>query len=413
MGLPLAVAFARAGVRVTGFDVDKAKVLAIQRGESYIGDVPSAAVKDMVKKGRLRATADFNALKHMDTINICVPTPLRKSRDPDISYVVNAVREIETRSRPGQMVILESTTYPGTTHEILQTALERRGRKIGVDAFVAFSPERVDPANRKFTIENTPKVVGGVTTACTELAVLFYKLAILQVVPVSSPTVAEMVKLLENTYRAINIGLANEMAQLCRKLNIDVWEVIDAAATKPFGYMPFYPGPGLGGHCIPVDPLYLAWKVKLFNVTAKFIELATEVNSAMPDFVVDMLVEILNRRRKSVSGSKLIVLGATYKRDVADLRESPAVEIIEKLLHWGADVTICDPNLPVVTVGDRQIRTIDVTPELLRRSDLVLIVTDHSAFNYEMIVTHSPHIFDTRNVIYRTLGRHAPNVTRL
>lgn len=413
VGLPLAMAFAKAGVRVTGFDVDRQKVDKIRAGESYIGDVSTAAVRDMVRKRRLTATTDFNELKKMDTINICVPTPLRKSRDPDISYVVSAVREVESRSRPGQLVILESTTYPGTTTEILQPALERRGRKIGVDAFVAFSPERVDPANRKFTIENTPKVVGGVTPACGELASAFYRLAIRDVIPVSSPTVAEMVKLLENTYRAINIGLANEIAQLCHRLNINVWEVIDAAATKPFGFAAFYPGPGLGGHCIPIDPLYLAWRVKLFNVTAKFIELATEINSRMPDFVMDRIVEMMNRRKKSVNGSNVLILGVTYKRDVADFRESPAVEIIEKLQGMGANVSLCDPNLVALPVGNREIFTQHLTPDLLRRTDLALILTDHTSFDYSLIASHAPFVFDTRNAIHRALGKVPPNVVRL
>ena len=413
VGLPLAVAFAKAGVKVTGFDVDRVKIDSIRKGESYIGDVPGEAVRDMVRKHRLTATSDFRELKLMDTINICVPTPLRKSRDPDISYIVSAVREIESHSRPGQLVILESTTYPGTTVEVLQSALERRGRKVGEDVFVAFSPERVDPSNRKFTIQNTPKVVGGTTASCKELAVAFYRIAIQQVVPVSSPTVAEMVKLLENTYRAINIGLANEMAQLCHRLNIDVWEVIDAAASKPFGFAPFYPGPGLGGHCIPVDPLYLAWRVKLFNVTAQFIELATEINSGMPDFVLDRMVTILNRRKKPMNGSKIVVLGATYKRDVADMRESPAIEILEKLHHLGADVAVCDPHVAAVDVGNRQILTQKLLPELLRRADLVLILTDHSAFDYALICAHAPLIFDTRNAVQRALGRVPPNVARL
>lgn len=413
VGLPLAVAFAKAGVRVTGFDVDRKKVDHIRNGESYIGDVPSETVLNMVRKKRLRATCDFGELKHMDTINICVPTPLRKSRDPDISYIVSAVREIEARSRPGQLVILESTTYPGTTVEVLQPALERKGRKIGVDAFIAFSPERVDPANKKFTIQNTPKVVGGVTPACKDLAAAFYRLAVQQVVPVSSPTVAEMVKLLENTYRAINIGLANEIAQICHRLNIDVWEVIDAAATKPFGFAAFYPGPGLGGHCIPVDPLYLAWKVKLFNVTAQFIELATEINSGMPDFVIDRLIAILNRKKKPVNGSRIVVLGATYKRDVADVRESPAVEILEKLATLGAEVSLADPHVTAVAAGDREIFSQKLTADMLRRSDLVLLLTDHSVFDYNLIVTHSPVVFDTRNAIWRALGKTFPNVVRL
>lgn len=413
VGLPLAVAFAKAGVRVTGFDVDKDKVEKIREGESYIGDVPTAAVRDMVRKKRLTATTNFDELKRMDTINICVPTPLRKSRDPDISYVVSAVREVEARSRPGQLVILESTTYPGTTAEILQPALERRGRKIGVDAFVAFSPERVDPANQKYTIENTPKVVGGMTPACGDLAASFYRLAIKEVVPVSSPTVAEMVKLLENTYRAINIGLANEIAQLCHRLNINVWEVIDAAATKPFGFSAFYPGPGLGGHCIPIDPLYLAWRVKLFNVTAKFIELATDINSGMPDFVIDRIVGLLNRRKKAVSGSKIVILGVTYKRDVADVRESPAIEIIEKLKDLGADVSVCDPYHQVITVGSHDVFTVPLAPDLLRRADLALILTDHASFDYSMIVANAPLVFDTRNAVQRALGRAGQNVVRL
>ncbi len=413
VGLPLAIAFARAGVHVTGFDVDKEKVEKIKRGVSYIGDVPSESVRDLVRKKRLIATTHFDDLKKMDTINICVPTPLRKSRDPDISYIVSAVREIEQRSRPGQLVILESTTYPGTTDEVLAPALVRKGRTIGRDAFVAFSPERVDPGNPKYKIENTPKVVGGMTPACTDLAAAFYRIAIQQVVTVSNPTVAEMVKLLENTYRAINIGMANEMAQLCHKLKVNVWEVIDAAATKPFGFTPFYPGPGLGGHCIPIDPLYLAWRVKLFNVTAKLIELASDINSGMPDFVIERTTEMLNVRKKSINGARIVILGATYKRDVADVRESPAVEIIEKLGHLGADLAVCDPNVPSVAAGGRTIPTTPISADLLRRADIAILLTDHSAFDYGMIVASAPLVFDTRNAVIRALGRVPTNVVRL
>ncbi|MBI4179336.1 nucleotide sugar dehydrogenase [bacterium] len=413
VGLPLAMAFARAGVRVTGFDVDPRKVDQLKAGESYIADVPSKDVRDMVRKKRFTATVDFNVLRKMDTINICVPTPLRKSRDPDISYIAAAVRDIQASSRPGQLVILESTTYPGTTTEILQPALEKIGRKVGEDVFIAFSPERVDPGNQKFRIDNTPKVVGGITPACGELAEQFYRLAIRDVVRVSSPTVAEMVKLLENTFRGINIGLANEMSQLCHRLKIDVWEVIDAAATKPFGFMPFYPGPGLGGHCIPIDPLYLAWRVKLFNLTARFIELATEINRSMPEFVVERSMALLNSGRKAVSGSKIVILGATYKRDVSDVRESPVMEIIEKFQDMGADLTVCDPYLTGLTVASRRYSCQPLTRELLRRSDLALILTDHAKFDYSMIVSSAPQVFDTRNAVHRALGRHFPNVTRL
>lgn len=397
VGLPLCVSFARRGVQVMGFDIDEQKIRKIKAGKSYIGDVPSADVAACVRRGTLDATHDFSKLAKMDTVNICVPTPLRKSKDPDISFVLSAVQQIAKYARPGQLIILESTTYPGTTVELLQPALQDAGLKVGETVFIAFSPERVDPANKKFTIENTPKVVGGITPACTRAACAFYSTAIQKVIPVSSPTVAEMVKLLENTFRGINIGLANEMAQLCHKMGVDVWEVIDAASTKPFGFMPFYPGPGLGGHCIPVDPLYLAWKVRLFNLSARFIELATDINSKMPEYVVERIMQALNDEGKAVRGSRVHILGVTYKRDVADVRESPAIEIIDQLEKLGAELHISDPMVNKIACTHRSYDTEPVTSSALNRSDIVVLVTDHTQFDYSVIGRESRKIFDTRD----------------
>src|SRR5262245_52214954 len=326
VGLPLAVEFARSGLLTVGIDLDDRKVAAIQNGDSYIPDVPAADVRELVAAGRLRATTDFKVVEALDTINICVPTPLRKTKDPDMSYIVSAVESIAAHLRPGTLVILESTTYPGTTEEVVQPLLERDGLKAGQSFFLAFSPERVDPGNGTFTTRNVPKVVGGTTPTCSHLARALYSTAIDTVVPVSSPRVAELVKLLENTFRAVNIGLVNEIALMCDKLRIDVWEVIEAAKTKPFGFMPFYPGPGLGGHCIPIDPCYLSWKAKQSGFEARFIELAGQVNGSMPHFVVDKIGEALNGARKPINGSRVLVVGVTYKRDIDDIRESPALD---------------------------------------------------------------------------------------
>src|SRR5918996_84187 len=358
VGLPLAVEFAKKGFDVTGFDVDESKVTAINAGRSYILDVTTQDVKESVDAGRLRATTDMSQLKHMDAIDICVPTPLRKTKDPDLSYVVQAVNSVKAHLKRGQLVILESTTYPGTTDEVVQPALEEGGLKAGEDFYLAFSPERVDPGNETYTTRSIPKVVGGVNEESTALAAALYGSIINTVVPVSSTQVAEMVKLLENTFRAVNIGLVNEIALMSRRMNIDVWEVIDAAKTKPFGFMPFYPGPGLGGHCIPIDPFYLSWKARQSGFECRFIELAGHVNGSMPGFVVDRISEALNSKKKAINGARIHLFGVAYKKDVNDLRESPALDIIELLHRRGAILSYTDPYVPELHHGDLCLKTI-------------------------------------------------------
>src|SRR5439155_21850490 len=348
VGLPLAVELARSGFTTTGIDLDVRKVSAIGRGESYIPDVSSADVAEHTARGRLSATTDFAVVAGLDTINICVPTPLRKTKDPDMSYIVSAVEAIAAHLRPGMLIILESTTYPGTTEEVVQPLLERGGLKTGHDFFLAFSPERVDPGNGTFNTRNVPKVVGGMTPQCSELARALYAAAIDIVVPVSSPRVAEMVKLLENTFRAVNIGLVNEIALMCDTLGIDVWEVVDAAKTKPFGFMPFYPGPGLGGHCIPIDPFYLSWKAKQNGFEPRFIELAGHVNSSMPHAVVEKIGDALNARKKALNGSHVLVAGITYKRDIDDIRESPSLDVMGLLHQKGVQLSYADPHVPAL-----------------------------------------------------------------
>ena len=413
VGLPLAVEFARAGFRTTGIDLDRRKVDAVNAGKSYIPDVPEADVAEHARAGRLDATADFGVIAELDTVNICVPTPLRKTKDPDMSYVVSACEKIAEHLHPGMLVILESTTYPGTTVELLQPMLEAKGLKAGVDFFLAFSPERVDPANERFNTKNTPKVVGGLTPACAELATALYGSAIDTIVQVSSPSVAEMVKLLENTFRAVNIGLVNELALMCDKLGIDVWEVVNAAKTKPFGFMPFYPGPGLGGHCIPIDPFYLSWKAKQFGFEPRFIELAGHVNSAMPHFVVDKIAEALNTRKKALNGSTVVVAGITYKRDIDDIRESPSLDVMHLLDERGARVVYSDPWVPVLAAGawpgGRELRSVALTHETLAAADCVAILTDHRTFDYGAIVAAADLVVDTRNATQSN----APHVFRL
>src|SRR5450755_269029 len=350
VGLPLAVEFARAGFTVTGIDTSEEKVRRVNAGDSYIGDIPSATLAPLVESGRLRATTDFSAVLELDTINICVPTPLRKTKDPDMSFIVSSCASVVRFFHAGMLVILESTTYPGTTDELVLPMLAKSGLEVGRDFYLCFSPERVDPGNPKYQTANIPKVVGGCTAACTEMGRLFYAQALEQVVPVSSTQVAEMVKLLENTFRMINIGLANEMALMCDRMRIDVWEVIDAAATKPFGFMPFYPGPGLGGHCIPIDPFYLSWKTKQAGIEARFIELAGYINGSMPHFVVDKIQNALNEHGKPLSGSHVHIMGVAYKRDIDDVRESPALDIIHLLGKRHARVTYSDPYVPVLRV---------------------------------------------------------------
>jgi UDP-N-acetyl-D-glucosamine dehydrogenase len=403
VGLPLIVEFARAGFKGTGIDLDARKVASINRGESYIPDVPTSDVADFHTKGLLSATADAAAIRDFDTINICVPTPLRKTKDPDLSYVVSAVEMIAKHMRPGQLIVLESTTYPGTTDEVVRPILERGGLVTGKDFFLAFSPERVDPGNEKFTTRNVPKVVGGTTPDCSRLAGLLYSASIERVVEVSSPRVAEMVKLLENTFRAVNIGLVNELAMMCDRLGISVWEVVDAAATKPFGFMPFYPGPGLGGHCIPIDPFYLSWKVKEVGFEARFIELAGQVNGAMPHHVVDKITDALNSQSKSVRGSKVLVLGLAYKRDIDDIRESPALDVMAVLRQKGADVSYHDPYAPHLAARDWpagvDMHSVAFSADTLSAADCVVIITDHKVFDHAAIVNHSRLIVDTRNAL--------------
>jgi UDP-N-acetyl-D-glucosamine dehydrogenase len=397
VGLPLALEFVKSGFKVIGVDIDQQRVEMFNKGESYISDVDSEELKPFVDKDALWATADYSCLENLDTVSICVPTPLNKTRDPDLSFIVAAVTEIAKYLRNNQLVILESTTYPGTTRELILPMLEGTGLKVGTDFFLAFSPERIDPGNKTFTTRNIPKVVGGITLECTEIAKTLYEQVIETVIPVSSTDVAEMVKLLENTFRSVNIGLVNEIALMSDKLGIDVWEVIDAAATKPFGFMPFYPGPGLGGHCLPVDPFYLSWKARQNGFEARFIELAGQVNAYMPVYVVQKITDALNERSKSVKGSKILILGVAYKKDVNDTRESPALDIIEILRKKGASVLYSDPYVPQLIADDYNIVSQELREELLKNIDCVVIVTNHSEFDYQYIVSHAPLVVDTRN----------------
>jgi UDP-N-acetyl-D-glucosamine dehydrogenase len=410
VGLPLAIEFAHAGFRAVGIDVDQRKVDAVNAGQSYIVDTASEEIASLVATGRLTATNDFAVLADCDTINICVPTPLRKTKDPDMTFILAAVAEIKKYIRPGQLVILESTTYPGTTDELVLPALEEVGLKVGHDFFLAFSPERIDPGNKQYQTRNIPKVVGGVTAQCTQVAKALYEQCIDSVVPVSSTRVAEMVKLLENTFRSVNIGLVNELALMSAKLNINVWEVIDAAATKPFGFMPFYPGPGLGGHCIPIDPFYLGWKAKMSGFEPRFIELAGQINESMPKFVVDKVTDALNNDGKAVRNARIHVLGVAYKRDVNDVRESPALHVIKMLLDKGAVVTYSDPFAPTIREDGMELTETPVRQALEAGTDCVVLLTDHSAFNYPEIVHLAPVIVDTRNALRDFIGG---NIIRL
>jgi len=398
VGLPLAMEFAKAGFSVTGIDVQESKVAQLNRGQSYVQDVPTDTLGKWVSTGRFRATSDFAAISDLDTINIAVPTPLRKTKDPDMSYIVSACQETAKFLGPGKLVILESTTYPGTTDELVLPMLEASGGKVGEDFFLCFSPERVDPGNAQYQTANIPKVVGGITPACTRLGALFYAQALEKVVPVSSTSVAEMVKLLENTFRMINIGLVNEMALMCDRMGINVWEVIDAAATKPFGFMPFYPGPGLGGHCIPIDPFYLSWKTKQAGIEARFIELAGYINGQMPHFVVEKIQDALNEHSKPLKGSHVHILGAAYKRDIDDVRESPALDIILLLERRGSRVTYSDPFVPLLRLDGHQLAAQDPVA-MAAEADCVVVVTDHSSFDYAAIVDRAKLIVDTRNAL--------------
>lgn len=398
VGLPLAVEFAEAGFSVTGIDVLAPKVEGLNRGESHVQDVSSAQVAELIGQKRFRATTDFSIVAELDTINICVPTPLRKTKDPDMSYIVSAVEEIAKYAHSGMLIILESTTYPGTTDELLLPTFEKLGFKAGEDFFLCFSPERVDPGNPVYQTSNTPKVVGGITPACTEMGKLFFSQALETVVPVSNTRVAEMVKLLENTFRMINIGLVNEMALMCDGMGINVWEVIDAAATKPFGFMPFYPGPGLGGHCIPIDPFYLSWKTKQSGIEARFIELAGYINGNMPHFVVDKVQKALNEHSKPVKGSHVHVAGVAYKRNIDDMRESPALDIILLLRKMGAVITYSDPFVPTLRLDGLKLESEGLT-ETGGQADCVVIVTDHANFDYAGLMNSAKLIVDTRNAM--------------
>jgi UDP-N-acetyl-D-glucosamine dehydrogenase len=412
VGLPLAVAFGDAGYEVIGFEVDPKKVESLNGGESYILDVESEEVARLTKAGKLSATLDFARLRECDAISVCVPTPLRKTRDPDISYILDATRRITEHLKPGQVIVLESTTYPGTTVEVVQPALEEGGLKVGRDVHLAFSPERIDPGNETFTVVNTPKIIGGVTPECTEAARRLYGAIVDKVIPVSSPTAAEMVKLLENTFRAVNIGLVNEIAIVANKLNLDVWEIIEAAASKPFGYMPFYPGPGLGGHCIPIDPHYLSWKLKTLNYRTRFIELADDINSAMPEYVVDRTAHALNEDKKPLSGSRVLVLGAAYKRDITDWRESPALPVIQGLLRRGAEVDYQDDFVPRIEFsealggGKTVMESVALDYEAIANYDVCVIITDHRYFDAEQVLAHARRVVDTRNLTARNGGTH-------
>ena len=409
VGLPLAVEFATAGFDVTGIDVQTDKVDRFNAGRSYVKDVKDEVFGPLVKAGKLRATTDFSVIEGLDTIDICVPTPLRKTKDPDMSYVVSATEQIAQHMHPGFLVMLESTTYPGTTDELVLPKLQESGLQVGRDFFLCFSPERVDPGNPKFHTGNIPKVVGGITPACTELGALFYGQALEKVVPVSSTRVAEMVKLLENTFRMINIGLANEMALMCSRMGIDVWEVIDAAATKPFGFMPFYPGPGLGGHCIPIDPFYLSWKSREAGIEARFIELAGYINGQMPQYVVERIQDALNDVAKPVRGSRVHILGVAYKRDISDVRESPALDIIHLLLRRGAIVSYSDAFVPKIATDGLELLAEELLPAA-DQADCVVIVTDHSGIDYAALVEHSRLVFDARNALK---GMESPKIFKL
>ncbi|GIW70491.1 MAG: UDP-N-acetyl-D-glucosamine dehydrogenase [Planctomycetota bacterium] len=409
-GLPLAVAFARAGFQVDGIDLDRARIEALGRGESYIPDVAGAVVGELVRAGRLRASAEYGPAAAADCVLICVPTPLGKSREPDLCYVHAALEALGPHLRPGQLLVLESTVYPGTTQELVVPALERQGLRVGRDAFVAFSPERIDPGNRTWRIENTPKLIGGVSAACTRVAAALYRAAIATVIEVSSAAVAEMAKLWENTYRAVNIGFANEMALLCHRLGLDVWEVIEAAASKPFGFQPFWPGPGLGGHCLPVDPLYLSWKARTVRAQARFIELADEINRAMPLHCLQRIADLLNQDGKPVRNSRVLLLGMAYKKNVGDTRESPAVDLAALLLERGAEVRYADPYVPSCRIGEVELHAVALSADELRQADLVAVLADHDAFEVELILQHARRIFDARNL---TRGRGGPRVSRL
>ena len=412
VGLPLAIELVAAGFEVIGFDIDAEKIRAIESGNSYIGDVSMEALRSAREGNRLRATTDFDQLHEVQIVNVCVPTPLTKTKDPDVSFMAHAVEEIRKRLHPGELIILGSTTYPGTTRELFVPVLEETGLKVGKDFSLAFAPERIDPGNTRYKVRNVPKVVGGESAICTELACKLFDTVFDTTVPVSSTQAAEMVKLLENTFRAINIGLANEVALMCERLDLDVWEVIEAAATKPYGFMKFLPGPGLGGHCIPVDPSYLAWRMKSLNFSARFIELATEINSSMPAHVADRVSDLLNESQLAVNGAKVLIVGVAYKPDVSDLRESPAIDVISLLVKKGAKVTYHDPFVAECQIDEIRYKGSELGDEVLAESDLVVILTDHTGIDYGRLVERASRVFDTRNAT-RDLEDPEGKITRL
>ncbi|KKK38716.1 UDP-N-acetyl-D-glucosamine dehydrogenase [Mesobacillus campisalis] len=407
VGLPLAVEKAKAGYNVIGFDIQEEKVEAVNKGENYIGDVIPADLESLVMDGKLTATSDYHFIHDVDALAICVPTPLDIYKQPNMTYVESSARAIASHIKKGTLIVLESTTYPGTTEELIRPIIEEKGLVCGEDFFLAYSPERVDPGNKVFNTKNTPKVVGGVTPTCTKVAATMYR-SVLEgdVHEVSSPAVAEMEKILENTFRNINIALANEMAILCNKMGLDVWEVIDAAATKPYGFMPFYPGPGLGGHCIPIDPWYLTWKAREYNYHTRLIETAGEINDSMPDFVVQRCMEILNEQGKAIKGAKILVLGVAYKKDIDDYRESPVLPILERLTRAGAEWTVVDPHVKEFRMNAEMYQTAELEPTDIEEADLVLLTTNHSVFDYGLIENLSRLILDTRNVYEKTSDKH-------
>ena len=406
VGLSLATEMAQAGFHATGVDLDRRKVESINAGISHIPDVTNETLFPLVAAERLTATQSLAAVENLDAVSVCVPTPLRKSKDPDLSYIIAAFEAVRNHLRPEQLIILESTTYPGTTRELVLPILERSGMEVGKDFFLAYSPERVDPGNKKYTTRKIPKVIGGMTRRCTELAALLYQNFVETIVPVASPETAEMVKLLENTFRSVNIALANEMALVCHGLGINVWDVIEAAQTKPFGFMPFYPGPGLGGHCIPIDPYYLTWKARMNGVEPRLIELAGHINSEMPGFTIKRVADALNERQKSLKGSRVLIVGVTYKRDVSDIRESPALDVVRGLREKGAVVSYTDPYVPSLEIDGSRIESIKLAPKTIESMDCLVLLTDHSNFNYEMIAKHSHLVVDSRNALKSFSGSH-------
>lgn len=404
VGLPLAIAFAQAGFKVIGVDVDKSKVEALNGGDSYVEDVPGEVLRPLIASNQFRATTEYAELTQADSISICVPTPLRKTKDPDVSYIINAADSIAQQGSEGKLIVLESTTYPGTTDEVILPRLSDSGCQVGRDFFLAFSPERIDPGRTDYTIRTTPKVIGGVTADCLEVAVALYGTIVDRPVPVSSTATAEMVKLLENTFRAVNVALVNEVALMCDKLSLNVWEVVEAATSKPYGFMPFYPGPGLGGHCIPVDPHYLSWKLKTLNYTARFIELAAEVNTHMPDHVVSKVADALNEECKAIKGSRILVIGVAYKPNVGDVRESPALDILHLLRERGAYLYYHDPYVPDLLYEGFDLHSISLTDEALQTADCVVIVTNHASYDWTQIAAQASVIVDTRNALKGVVG---------